>query len=164
MRVYVATIAHGFSAEEAVCIARTEGSAAFALTDIYPRMKRLTPSIKDPRVGYDPNTGNKEDQAYVREYNVLGIDPKKAPDKIEHTKDGRVVLYLITTAYINQTGLESESPWGVAVCVDDALREIRRFFPDAKKINNGFYIETRQISNDNVSGVAIRITKTHLED
>lgn len=164
MKVYVATKAHGFSSEEVVCISRTKEGAEFALTGVYPNLIKLKPTLKDSRMGYDPMTGDKDDQAYVREYNTLGANYKRTPDKLEHAEDGRVVLYLVTTAYVKRDGLDMESPWGIAFSEEDAMTELGRFFPKLEKMEDGLFIETDKLANNRVSTVAIRITKTVLED
>lgn len=154
MKVYMATTAHGYSPEVPVCVSKTKEGAEFALTDVYPLLKR---SIG----GYDPGTGNKMDQAYVREVKVIGEDSKR-DKKIEYDESGLMKIYVISTAYVNKAGLDYESPWGVATCVEDAMTELFRYYPNLEEAEPGLFLSTVRGTRGFYITTAIRIKESRL--
>lgn len=153
MKMYIATTAHGFSSERAVCVARKKELAERGLAEVYPNLK------KDRHGDYIPCTNDVQDQAYVREYEVIGAAPKKPASSIDYDESGNIEASLVTTAFVTSNGPAYESPWGVAVCREDAVREIERSFEGVWKLNENTYLTRIELYDGTVSTVVIRIRK-----
>lgn len=151
----MATVAHGYSPEVPVCVSKTKEGAEFALTDVFPFLKK-------DKGEYIAGTEDKMDQAYVREVNIIGENSKRDVSKIKYDENGRMKIYVISTAYATTAGFEYESPWGVAVCLDDAIAEINRYFPRVEEAGPGLLLSTVRGTRGFDITTAIRIRETRL--
>lgn len=156
MKIYMATTAYGFSPEVPLGIARSKAGAEMMLAERYPELRKT--GIDK----FDPHTGDKNDQAYVRELQLATRDLRKKPLEPDVDEDGRWHLYMLTTAYLNPTGLEYESPMEVLINKDEAKGKVMKYFPTAREVNPDVYLSTIRTRQDTRLTTVIQIKEVIL--
>lgn len=120
--LYMVTTAKDFELETPQAITPFKADALNLIGQNFSEIER-----RGPEAFCAPISNSEKLQIYIREYQL--IENKKNQLNLNY-------VYLISTA----TDSIPESPWGIAATVDDAERELKRFFIKLKQVEDGKYI------------------------